>query len=71
MFSMNYGKIICNVVFCVGFLVQLSKLLKDTVSSTELYTEMTKVDGTTKPFPLGISICVTQPTMNQTALEVN
>ena len=69
-FNMHYGVIILNTVFCVGFLVQFGKLLHDTVTSTELYTEMKKVDGTTKPFPLELSICVTQPTMNKTALQV-
>ena len=58
------------MVFCVGFLVQFGKLLQDTVTSTELYTEMKKVDGTTQPFPMELSICVIQPTMNTTALQV-
>ena len=68
---MDFGTITFNLVFCVGFLVQFGKLLQDTVSSTELYTEMKKMDGTTKPFPLDISICVTQPMMDITALQVN
>ena len=68
---MDYGTITFNVVFCAGFLVQFGKLLHDTVYSNELYTEMIKVDGTTKPFPLEISICLTQQTMNKTALKVS
>ena len=68
---MDYGTITFNMVFCAGFLVQFGKLLYDTVYSNELYTEMIKVDGTTKPFPLEISICVTQPKMNKTALKVS
>jgi hypothetical protein len=67
---MDYGTITFNVVFCAGFLVQFGKLLHDTVYSNELYTEMIKVDGTTKPFPLEISICLTQQTMNKTPLKV-
>ena len=31
---------------------------------------MTKVNGTKRIFPLELSICVDEPVMNQTALEV-
>ena len=66
----NYGTVIIKVVFLIGFWIQFGKLIQDTVSSKELYTEMMKVNGTRGPFPLGISICVNQPAMNETALQV-
>ena len=65
---MNYGEIYLNVVFCAGFLIQLIQLLNDTTNSTELYTEMRRVDGTSRPFPLTV-IGVAEPAMNQTSLE--
>ena len=67
---MHYGVIILNTVFCVGFLIQFGKLIKDTVSATELYTQMTRVNGTTRIFPVELSICVDQPVMNLTAIQV-
>ena len=57
-----------NAVFFAGFCFQLSFLIRDDLSSAELYTQMERVNLAKQTLPLRMSICVTPP-VNITKLE--
>ena len=54
----------------MGFIVQLSFLIRDELTSTELYTQMERVNLAEQTLPLRMSICVTPP-VNITELEAS
>ena len=48
----------CYLIFCAITLAQLVFLIKDSVESTELYTEMKIVPTLEKGLPLTLSVCL-------------
>ena len=65
---MKVSTIVLNLVFCTVAFVQFVILIRNTIDSTDLYTEMTIAPLDGKPLPLKISLCVS-PSYNQTELE--
>ena len=55
------------VICCCIFTAQLVVFIKDTLSSTQLYTEVSRERLFDQPLPLKISICL-KPGLNQTEL---
>ena len=64
---MNLATIFFTGLCCVIFTVQFVAYIRDVLTSTDLYTEMRKVNLAKQPLPIVISICL-KPGLNQTEL---